>query len=131
MRRAVLLLLVMALLAPAAHAKHRKINQLLRVITPPNRGNVPAHPFVNVVVRFGATGNVTADPATFRASVRGRNVTDLFQPETDLKTGAIVGMRGRLNRSLLHVGRHVNRLRLSIQPRATGKGRPVRDVDQL
>src|SRR5579875_2248672 len=110
MRRTVLLLLAVALLAPSAGAKRRRTNQLLRVVTPTNRGTAPAHPFVNVVVRFGSAGKVAADPATFRASI---------------------GRRARLDRSLLHVGRHANRLRLVVQSRPTGKGRVLRDIDRL
>src|SRR5579875_3286309 len=116
MRRTVLLLLAVALLAPSAGAKRRRTNQLLRVVTPTNRGTAPAHPFVNVVVRFGSAGKVAADPATFRASIGRRDITSLFAPETDA-AGTQIGMRARLDRSLLHVGRHANRLRLVVQSR--------------
>ncbi len=130
MRRTVLVLLAVALLAPSAGAKRRRTNQLLRVVTPTNRGTAPAHPFVNVVVRFGSAGKVAADPATFRASIGRRDITSLFAPETDA-AGMQIGMRAKLDRSLLHVGRHANRLRLVVQSRPTGKGRVLRDIDRL
>jgi hypothetical protein len=130
MRRTVLVLLAVALLAPSAQAKRRRVNQLLRVVTPTNHGTAPAHPFVNVVVRFGSAGKVAADPATFRASIGRRDITSLFAPETDA-AGALIGMRAKLDRSLLHLGRHANRLRFVVESRATGKGRPLRDIDRL
>src|SRR5579871_4886780 len=129
-RTLVFALLVVAALSPAARAKRQRVNQLLRVVTPANRSSAAAHPFVNVVVRFGSAGKVPADPTTFRASIGRHDITPLFTRETDA-SGAVIGMRAEIDRSVLHVGRRANRLRLVVQARATGKGRPLRDIDRL
>ncbi|HYR95844.1 MAG TPA: PKD domain-containing protein, partial [Candidatus Binatus sp.] len=132
MRRAsgLLLLACAGLLAAPADASRGKANQLLRIISPAGRGRVAAHPFVNVIVRFG-TGNTVADPATFRARLGGVNVTSLFDPI--LAGGAIVGMRAALGPALLNVDTHRgNRLRIDVRGTA-GKGRRnrIRDVDRI
>ena len=129
MRRASLVLVACAVLAtaPANAARNRKGNQLLRITTPSGTGRVAAHPFVNVVVRFGNEEG-TPDPATFKASLGGVNVAPLFQPIT--RNGTVIGMRAAIGPALLRVGGHrTNRLRLEVRGRIGKKN--VRDVDRL
>jgi hypothetical protein len=130
MRRASLVLVVCAVLAagpPAGAARGKRGNQLLRITTPSGSGRVAAHPFVNVVLRFGNEQG-TIDPATFRASLGGVNVTPLFQQITE--NGTVTGMRASLGPALLNVGTHrANRLRLEVRGRVGKKN--VRDVDRL
>src|SRR5689334_18423651 len=126
---AVVLMLCAALLAAPADAR-KKPNQLLRIISPTNRGRAMAHPFVNAIVRFG-TGTVAADPTSFRARLGGVNVTPLFEPI--FEGGAVVGMRAALGPALLNVDTHRgNRLRLEVRG-AAGKGHGARlhDVDRV
>ena len=129
MRRASLLLLAFVALtaSPADAARGKKGNQLLRITTPSGTARVAAHPFVNVVVRFGLeTG--TVDPGSFKANLGGVNVTPLFTPITE--NGTMTGMRAAIGPALLSIGGHrANRLRLEVRGRV-GK-RSVRDVDRL
>ncbi len=126
-RLALLLALTGLLGLGRADGKRRRTNALLRVVTPVDHGTVPAHPFVNVIVRFGNAGSGAADPATFHAHLDGRDVTGRFTPIVD--AGATVGMRARLDRALLAPGRHANQLRLAVA--SQGGGKPVRDVDRV
>src|SRR5690242_19057692 len=129
MRRASCLLLALAALiaAPADAARSRKGNQLLRITTPSGTARVAAHPFVNVVVRFGLESG-TVDAGSFKANLGGVNVTPLFAPITE--NGTVTGMRAALGPALLRIGGHrANRLRLEVRGRV-GK-RAVRDVDRL
>src|SRR5262245_28712638 len=114
MRRVPLLVLAfVALLAPPADAGRGKTgNQLLRITTPSGTGRVAAHPFVNVVVRFG-TETGTVDAATFKANLAGVNVTPLFTPINE--NGTVTGMRAAIGPALLRIGGHrANRLRLEV-----------------
>jgi hypothetical protein len=126
-RLALLLALTGLLGVTRAHGKRRRTNGLLRVVTPVDRGTVPAHPFVNVIVRFGSVGSAAADPTTFHARLDGRDVTGRFTPI--VAAGATVGMRARLDRALLAPGRRANHLRLAVAAR--GGGKPLRDVDRV
>ena len=66
MHRALIVLFCSTVLSPApvsAARAHRKPNQLLRVIEPAGRAVVSAHPFINVIVRFGTGTEGSADPA--------------------------------------------------------------------
>ena len=130
MYRALCLLLCCAALLPApARAARGKSNQLLRVVSPTGRAPASAHPFVNVVLRFGTGSEGTADPASFRARLGGVNVTPLFEQTTE--NGTVVGMRAALGPALLAPGRRrANRLRVEVRGRSP-KGRPIRDVDVL
>jgi PKD repeat protein len=115
-------------LAPAADARS-KGNRLLRISTPSSTVQVPAHPFVNVIVRFG-TDEGTPDPSTFRAKLAGVNITPLF--DQVVENGTIVGMRASIGPALLIVGsgkHRANTLRLEVRGKI-GKHR-VRDVDRL
>jgi len=129
MRRVSFLVLAFAALiaSPADAARGKKGNQLLRITTPSGTSRVAAHPFVNVVVRFGLeTG--TVDAGSFKANLAGVNVTPLFTPITE--NGAVTGMRAAIGPALLRIGGHrANRLRLEVRGRV-GK-RAVRDVDRL
>jgi hypothetical protein len=135
MRRTLALLLVWsAFAAPAAHAARNKTNQLLRVVTPVPRGSTPAHPFVNVVVRFSPTSDgFVPDPSTFRARLSHTDVTDRFHPVVE--NGAVVGMRGTVEQPLVRISRRpVNRLRFEVRslPRTSGPApHVVRDIDRL
>jgi hypothetical protein len=131
MRRALPVLLVCAALAPAPVHAARKHNDLLRVSSPPARGTVRAHPFVNVIVTFGQAGNgAAADPSTFRARLGRADVTDTFVPLEE--NGQIVGMHGTIGPSVLRLGpRRLNRLRLHVlAQRGRGRSRP-RDIDRV
>jgi hypothetical protein len=125
----VLLLLCMSLATSAAAAR-RKNNDLLRVITPPSRAAAPAHPFVNVIVRFGsADSGAAADPSTFEARMGKVNVTRLFEPIVE--NDVVVGMHGEIGPATLRPpGRRQNRLRLEVRAAGNGRRRP-RDVDRL
>jgi len=139
MRGAVLMLFLSAALVPFATAarhprrgttngggKTRAANQLMHVVEPAGRGPVHAHPFVNVIVRFGYDHG-TPDPATFRARIGGVNVTPLFEPL--LENGTLAGLRAALGPALVSLGRRANRLRLEVRGKV-GKRR-VRDVDRV
>src|SRR5213594_2298390 len=131
MRRASLfgLLLISALADPVAARIDRK--NLLQVISPAVRSGAAAHPFVNVIVSLGQVSNGTAaDPATFRARLNGRNITNLFE---DVGDGtSVTGKRAAVQPPLFHEGK--NRLRLEVRSLRFKSGhhmRAVRDVDQL
>ena len=130
MHRALIVLFCSTVLSPApvsAARARRKPNQLLRVIEPAGRAVVSAHPFINVIVRFGTGTEGSADPATFRARLKGVNVTPLFQPI--MEDGTVAGMRAALGPARLNLGpRRANRLRLAVRGRSPN-GRPIRDVD--
>ncbi len=128
--RAPALLLCCAVLLPApVDAARAKSNQLLRVIEPAGRAVASAHPFVNVVVRFGTGQEGTADPASFHARLGGANVRSLFTPISE--NGAVVGMRAALGPALLVPGtRRANRLRIEVRGR-NPQGRRIRDADVL
>lgn len=141
MLRLLLALLLATALAPLpAHAKRAKkiatrLNDLMRVVSPPARGPAVAHPFVNIVVRFGRTNTgVPADPATFRAHLGRSDITSLF---TDIvEGGVLVGKRARVEPPLVREGKHpTNRLRLEVRtPPVRTRGRkpkPLRDIDRL
>jgi PKD repeat protein len=113
--------------APAAARKAKTSPEtLLRVSTPVSRRTVPAHPFINVVVRFDTANG--ADPATFRAHLGGVNVTSRFEPI--VVNGAVVGGRAKLEPTLLHVGRRYNHLRLTMRGRGSN-GAHLHDVDRV
>src|SRR5262245_22075216 len=124
-RASAVVLMLCAVLVAAPAAARKKSNQLLRILSPSNRGRALAHTFVNAIVRFG-TGGVTADPTTFRARLGGVNVTPLFDPI--FEGGAIVGMRAALGPALLNVDTHRgNQLRLEVRGTAgNGRGPRVR-----
>src|SRR5882724_11105421 len=111
MRRAFGLLLCCAAVAVAPPAYPRgKADRFLRISAPASPLQVSAHPFVNVIVRFGTDQGVP-DPSTFRAKLAGVNITPLFDQ--------IVGN-----------GKHrANSLRLEVRGKV-GKHR-VRDIDRL
>src|SRR5581483_10091073 len=136
MLRACALLAVWAtVFAAPADARRVRKNDLLRVVTPAERATVPAHPFVNVIVRFGqTTSGLAADPTSFRARVGRFDVTPQF--EDIVADGAVVGKRAALEQPLIREGRAQNRLRLEIRSVApkTKSGRPgrrLRDVDRV
>src|SRR6516164_1028403 len=64
---------------------------LMTVVTPASRATVPAHPFVNVVVRL----DPSADLASFSARLGSHKITSLFGAATDA-TGNPVGVRAKL-----------------------------------
>lgn len=107
---------VVSLLPVAASAKpHRDV--LVNVISPTAGATVPAHPFVNVVLRFepptSCTG--TVDPKRLRVRVGRTDVTPLFDDE--IINGNPVGVRARIPANLLKAGR-LNRLRVIVGTRA-------------
>jgi hypothetical protein len=118
---------LLVLLGPVEARRRSKAPQLLQVLTPAGRATAPAHPDVNVVVRF-ANG---ADPATFRARLGGRDITALFAPIVE--QGAQVGVRAKVARDRLRIGRRrTNRLRvLARQRKGSGTGRTPRQIVHL
>ncbi len=115
---------VLLLHGPADARRRSKAPQLLQVITPAGRSTVPAHPDVNIVVRFAGG----ADPATFRARLAGRDITERFTPV--LADGQQVGVRATVPRERVRVSRRrSNRLHLLVRARDDGeKGRPARQI---
>src|SRR5262249_36714512 len=98
-------------------------------VTPAGRATAPAHPDVNVIVRFtGAAGNTLGDPSSFRARLGPRDISGDFKPM--LEQGQLVGVRGVIPHDRLKIGRRrTNPLRLQIPSRAAGpKKRATRPV---
>jgi hypothetical protein len=124
---AVVCALLLLLLGPAEARRRPKKPQLLQVLTPAGRATAPAHPDVNVVVRF----TTSADPATFRARLGGRDITDRFAPIVE--QGQQVGVRAKVPRDRLRIGRRrANRLRVLVRQRkGSGKGRTPRQIVRL
>jgi PKD repeat protein len=123
---------VLVALGSAQGRSHRPNDpQLIQVITPAGRAPAPAHPDVNVIVRFaGPAGNTLADPSSFRARLDGHDVTDRFTPM--LEQGKQVGVRGNIPRDRLKIGRRrTNRLRLLARSRSATKGKPDKQVVRL
>jgi PKD repeat protein len=129
MSRAAVVLLVAVLTPGMAAATRGKRNELLRVVTPGSKSTVPAHPFVNIIVKFGRAGNAPADPATFRARLGGTDITPLFEPL--IENGVDVGRRAAVDQPLVHVGRKMNRLRLEVRAQKAKRGHAARDVDKV
>jgi hypothetical protein len=132
MRRCFACLLAAVVAMPASAARSRGAGEeLLRVATPVSKSVANAHPHVNVIVSFGAARDGTpVEPATFRARLNGRDVTDLFRPV--LTGGVQTGVRAALpENALRHVDRPRNKLRLSAQAKRGGKGGRPRDVDRV
>ena len=131
LRATALVLVGLALAAaPPAHARRKPSHDLLRVIAPVARGTAPAHPFVNVIVRFGSAADGSpADPTTFRARL-GKTPLRLDPMVEDGKT---VGMRGTIEPGLLKLGaRRSNHLRLEVRTVAKpGRTKGSRDVDRI
>ena len=125
-------LCAVVLVVGSVHARphHRAAGpQLMLLITPAGRATAPAHPDVNVIVRFaGPAGNTLADPSSFRARLGPRDISDRFTPI--LEQGNQVGVRGNIPHDRLKVGRRrTNHLHLQIRSRAAGpKGRPSRQI---
>src|SRR5262249_8466081 len=93
------------------------------------RATAPAHPDVNVIVRFtGAAGNTLADPSSFRARLGPRDISGDFKPM--LEQGQLVGVRAVIPHDRLKIGRRrTNHLRLQIHSRGAGpKKRGTRQV---
>src|SRR5262249_10937201 len=128
MLRATLLAALWVTFAPhAAHAVRVKRNDLMHVLWPAPRGNVPAHPFVNIIVSLGSAAN----PKTFRARMGGADITDRFR--TVVRDGKSV-LQARVDPPLVHTGRRrSNRLRVEVRSvKQSGKGpRILRDVDRV
>src|SRR5262245_32526574 len=109
---------ILALLGPVgARQRRNSAPQLLQVLTPAGRATVPAHPDVNVIVRFPGSGaNTLADPSSFRARLGGHDITSQFQPL--IEGGAQVGVRASIPRDRLKIGhRRMNRLRVLVRSR--------------
>jgi hypothetical protein len=99
----------------------------VHIVSPSGHAPAAAHPFVNVIARFG-TDQGTPDPSTFKAKLGAVNITPLFTPIVE--GGQITGMRASISPALIVVGRQrANQLRTEVRGRA-GKHR-VRDVDRL
>ena len=140
------LLVVMSavlLLGARAEAARDRHNELMRIVSPTSRGTIPAHPFVNVIVSFGAAANgAPADPDTFRARIGNKDIprkldaeggdpANVFLPVREGDT--VVGFRARLEPPFVRVGKGVNRLRLQVRSVAEGRARrgAKRDVDRV
>jgi hypothetical protein len=118
---------LLLLLGPADARRRARGPHLLQVLTPAGRASAPAHPDVNIVVRF--TGD--ADPETFRARLAGRDITERFKPMVE--QGQQVGVRASVPRERLRLGRRrANRLRVLVRAqKGTDKGRPPRQILHL
>jgi PKD repeat protein len=124
------LLSVLAMVPGVATARrHVSTPDLIRVITPEVRATVPAHPDVNVIVRFvtGADGNTQTDAPGVRARLNGHDVSSRFAPLVE--NGTQVGVRARIPRDLVRVGHRSNRLHLSARAKqANASGRREQQV---
>ena len=118
---------LLLLLGPVDAKRHSRAPQLLTILTPAGRATAPAHPDVNIVVRF--VGN--ANPQAFRARLAGRDITELFKPVLD--QGEQVGVRASVPRERLRLGkRRSNRLHVLVREKDDGgKGRPARQIVHL
>jgi PKD repeat protein len=134
-RRSSLLLLSCLLLATTADARREKFDDLVRVVTPVNKGTAPAHPHVNLIVLFGSTiDGVAADPATFKAKLNGQDVTDRFTAVGASEFGGEPGLRAAIEPSALRVGGGNNKLTLSVRSLPFPRGKRTktgRDKDRL
>src|SRR5262245_15028227 len=107
---------------------------LMHIVTPSSDGAARAHPFVNVIVRFGTLDDGTpADPTTFKAHIHGTNAAREFHPIVE--AGQTTGMRAALAEPQLHIGGK-NRIRFTIRSLSTSSGtkshpRAFRDDDRL
>jgi uncharacterized protein YndB with AHSA1/START domain len=112
--------------APTTARSRKPGPQLVQIITPAGRAAAPAHPDVNLVVRF--TG---ADPGSIRARLNGQDVTDRFRPV--LERGKVVGSRATVPADILRLGRRrSNRLRIIVKAqRADAKGRFARQIARV
>lgn len=133
MRRSVIAVMGLIALSGMAHAKRVSRDSLLSVVTPRHRADASAHPFVNVIVRFGSTSNgAPANPATFKARIGGTDVTDRFVD--DVEDGVVVGKQAELGSPFVEGGKRA-RLRMSVKSFATDVGRKkprvYRDGDVL
>jgi hypothetical protein len=124
---------------PAA-AKRPKVSpeNLMSVVTPPNKGLANAHPWINLRVRFGqASDGSSPDLATFKARL-GRCKLDGESFEDVVENGVIVEKRIRLmeaatRKCTLKLGeKPKNRLKLEVRA-ATGDGKKskLRDKDKV
>ena len=130
---AAFVVLVPALAAARQPAKVDR-DGLLQLQTPNSGQPAAAHPFVNVIVRFGTTStNAPADPASFRVKLGSRTITTLFAD--DIQDGQLVGKRARLPADLLQLksGKNVLKLRVRsiAQDDGTGTRRSYRDGDRV
>jgi len=122
--------------AARSAARPTRVNteNLMHIVTPSSDATARAHPFVNVIVRFGTLDDGTpADPTTFRAHIHGTNVTRDFQPIVE--AGQTTGMRAALAEPQLRIGGK-NHIRFTIRSVATSidtKSHPrtFRDDDRL
>ncbi len=121
-----------------ASARTTRVNtkNLMHVVTPSSHGTASAHPFINVIVRFGTLDDGTpADSGTFKARIRAFDVTADFHPIVE--NGQTTGMRATLAEPLIRVGGNArNRIRFAIRSVATSidkKSHPrtFREVDRL
>ncbi len=128
MRHAAVLAAACAVLVSVAPATARRKAgpQLVQILAPAGRSVAPAHPDVNLVLRF--TG---ADPGTLRARLNGRDVTERFRPVLD--RGKTVGSRASIPADDLRFGRRrSNRLRVVVRAqRANAKGKSARQIARV
>jgi hypothetical protein len=101
------------------------------VVTPAARQSVPAHPWVNVIVRFGTAANgAVVDPSTFHARLGHKDVTELF--DDFVENGVVVGKRAALRNGIVAAkksARNVVRFKVRSLP-FRGKKR-LRDTDHV
>jgi hypothetical protein len=131
------------LLGARVEAARDRNNELMHVVTPTARGTVPAHPFVNVIVNFGAAANgAPADPETFRARIGNKDIPrrlggdESDQPNVFLpiREGEVItGFRARLEPPFVRIGKGTNRVRLQVRSVPQGRARrgAKRDVDRV
>jgi PKD repeat protein len=131
-----LLALLLAVAPPADAGKgKKKTDGLLRIVTPVTRNVENAHPHLNVIVLFGSTfDGAPADPSTFQAKVRKTDVTSLFTPLVDGEFEGAMGLRAKLDPSMLKVGKGKNVLRAQVRSVPFSKGKRTttkRDKDKV
>jgi hypothetical protein len=136
MRRVLLPLLLVAVCAllpsPASAKRPKKGDDLMRIVAPAAKGLVSAHPHVNVIVHFAAGSEYgVADPSTFKATVRRKDITSLFTPIVE--DGRIIGMRAALDAPIVRTGkRRKNRIILEVSNQVPPKKKGhVRDRDRV
>jgi len=133
---AVVLATIVAHPLPAAAGRKAKQNDgLLQVVTPVQLETAIAHPHVNVLVVLGSGfDGIPADPTTFRAKLGRRDITHLFEPLAPGEIPNTTGLRARLDRAELKVGKGKNKLKLQVRSVSFPRGKRLksfRDKDKV
>lgn len=104
----------------------------MQVQQPNSAEPAAAHPFVNVIVHFGATSTgAAAEPSSFRAKLGPHPITTLFADE--IEDGRVIGKRAALPQDIVNVkgAKNLLKLRVRSDPKTDPKGRTYRDSDKV